>query len=227
MHRCFMCSTLKAKLLWVVILAVVTSAGFVVVQSVGNARSKARQGSCDGNLATIGILLQSYKIKHGQLPPAIMYDKNGRAMHNWRAVLVKSELSTDFADYDLDRAWNSEENVRFASRMPNFFSCGNENAHVKGADVSSYFLANCIRNATLELDHTLRVLLDGPVAFEANGIFHSWLEPVDSDALVEELNSQLDWSSSGIGADPDGIGLLNRDGTVVRKHACGSRPREK
>ncbi len=110
--------TLRRLLAAVALLAVLVCFG---VMPLRRAREEA---SCEANLRTIGLALQSYHSAYGCFPPACTTDSSGNPMHSWR-VLILPFTGEDalYRSYRLDEPWNGPNNSRLAGKMPAFFAC--------------------------------------------------------------------------------------------------------
>jgi prepilin-type processing-associated H-X9-DG protein len=68
--------------------------------------------------------MSAYEAAHGTLPPAFVADENGKPMHSWR-VLILPYLGQQalYDQYDLEKPWDSPENLAVAQMMPAVFAC--------------------------------------------------------------------------------------------------------
>lgn len=65
-------------------------------------------------LQEVGLALLSYHQAYGKLPPAVVYDKNGRPLYSWRVlVLPYLEMKHIHDKFRMDEAWDSEHNKSF------------------------------------------------------------------------------------------------------------------
>lgn len=194
-------------------------AGLIVLAYFGAVRPAeraAKQSACTGNLTMIEVLLHAYRVRHGEFPPAVVYDENGEPMHSWRMLLVRSELQHEFGNYDLDEPWDGPNNRRFADKAPSCYRCPNDN----DATSSSTSYVMIIRPAKIPSDgNGSTESAQNPdlimVCEFADSDIH-WMEPHDLEvsAVDHEVN---DFSAESIRShDPLGPGVIFMDLSVFR-----------
>ena len=96
------------------------------VNGMAEVRDSANRASCSGHLCCIGTYLHYYHEKYGHFPPAYQVDASGAPVHSWRVLLMLLDEPKLFADYRLDEPWDSPNNRKLESLMPNFFRCPSE-----------------------------------------------------------------------------------------------------
>ena len=145
------------------------------------AREAAECSQCESNLIAISAALDSYYAKHGEYPPAVMYDENGQAMHSWRALLLPHlgpEGINLASQYNMDEPWDSNHNSNFVSRMPAVYACPSDGKSLQGetsylAIVGDNTVINRDRPTRRSADYDGPVLRDNPsetmVIIEASG----------------------------------------------------------
>src|SRR2546421_760485 len=72
----------------------------------------------------IATALHGYADDHdGRLPPAVLYDQEGRPLHSWR-VLILPYLGERalYDEFRLDEPWDSPHNLALLPRMPNVYA---------------------------------------------------------------------------------------------------------
>jgi hypothetical protein len=63
--------------------------------------------------------LVDYNDKHGRLPPAVVYGKDGKPLHSWRVLILPFiEEEELYRQFRLDEPWDSPHNRKLLSRMP-------------------------------------------------------------------------------------------------------------
>src|SRR4051812_42570179 len=61
------------------------------------------------SMRSIGVALQSYHEVYGELPPAVVRDKNGQPLYSWRVALLPFlEEHNIYQEFKLDEPWDSE-----------------------------------------------------------------------------------------------------------------------
>lgn len=67
--------------------------------------------------------MHGYHEKHGHLPPAAVYDQDGKPLLSWRvALLPYLEEKELFDRFHLDEPWDSPHNMRLLSSMPRIYA---------------------------------------------------------------------------------------------------------
>jgi hypothetical protein len=71
------------------------------------------------SLSAIGQALLFYHKKHGQLPPAVITDRQGKPLYSWRvALLVYLEEAELYDEFKRDEPWDSPHNKKLLTRTP-------------------------------------------------------------------------------------------------------------
>lgn len=82
------------------------------------------------NLHSLALAMRCYADEKGSLPPAAVFDKNGKALLSWR-VLMLPELEGNGRDeaepglfnrFKLDEPWDSPNNFSLLAKMPRIFA---------------------------------------------------------------------------------------------------------
>lgn len=92
-------------------LAVSAVLGGIMVPAVQKVRDAADRMTSQNNLKQIGIALHNYHDAMGAFPPAVVRDKNGKALYSWR-VLILPYLEQDviYKNWKKDEPWDSPHN---------------------------------------------------------------------------------------------------------------------
>lgn len=140
------------------------------------------------SLQEVGLALVSYHQAFGKLPPAVVYDNDGKALYSWR-VLVLPFLDLDHIHerFKLDEPWDSEHNKSFldTSRHP-------WRSRYGGFD---------------PVGTTRYQVLVGPgTAFERPGLtFNDFPDGLENTILVVEASEPVPWSKpADLVYDPKG-----------------------
>ena len=83
----------------------------MMVPAVQKVRDAADRMTSQNNLKQIGLALHSYHDAMGAFPPAVVRDKNGKALYSWR-VLILPYLEQDviYKNWKKDEPWDSPHN---------------------------------------------------------------------------------------------------------------------
>ena len=92
-------------------LAVSAVLGGMMVPAIQKVRDAADRMTSQNNLKQIGLALHNYHDAMGALPPAVVRDKNGKALYSWR-VLILPYLEQDviYKNWKKDEPWDSPHN---------------------------------------------------------------------------------------------------------------------
>jgi hypothetical protein len=76
-------------------------------------RANRNGAVCEGNLATISLLLQNYARIKQHFPPSTLLDSQGKPLHSWRLLVLETAgapLDSLFQQADLTVPWNHARN---------------------------------------------------------------------------------------------------------------------
>ena len=92
-------------------LAVSAVLGGMMVPAIQKVRDAADRMTSQNNLKQIGLALHTYHDAMGAFPPAVVRDKNGKALYSWR-VLILPYLEQDviYKNWKKDEPWDSPHN---------------------------------------------------------------------------------------------------------------------
>jgi prepilin-type processing-associated H-X9-DG protein len=107
----------------------------------------ASRAVCKFNLQHIYLALQNYHKDYESLPPAVIYDAQGRPMHSWRVLLMPYlDNAAAYNLYRFNEPWNSPHNRRFET-CGQVFQCPNDAKRNPKAWNTSYVA--CVGKGTL------------------------------------------------------------------------------
>jgi prepilin-type processing-associated H-X9-DG protein len=152
-------------------------------------------------------------------------DENGRPMHSWRvAILPFIECQHLYDQYNFDEPWDSPNNMRVASQMPEILRCpsapdtGDSNlTHYvvvlgdspPGEKPDTMFGANRWTRMSEVIDGTSNTLLVVEVKEPV-----PWTQP-DNDLRLSKMNFRINQGSRSIGSfHSGGANVLFADGSV-------------
>jgi hypothetical protein len=190
----------------------------LVAPAVTAARMSQQKNRSNEKLQRIAQALEEYRAKHGAYPPAYKLGSDGKPWHSWR-VLILPELGYPdlYKQYDMNAAWDSQQNQSLRSQMPEVFaSPSDENALL--AFETSYLVVvgpDTIFPAGGKTS-TRESISDGPertiLVVEACESGISWMEPRDLSAgkMSYSINAS---TKDGIRSNhPDGASAVFADG---------------
>jgi len=132
----------------------------------------ARFGQAFGILR--GALL-AYRAEHGEFPAPVLQRDPGEPPYSWRVALLPYLGRPDlFHQYRFDRPWNSPDNLRLLSQIPDvyraFGSCSNTTPICHGASLSSTGAARILNDWTE---------VESLVVFGETSVSIPWTSPID------------------------------------------------
>jgi hypothetical protein len=125
----------------------------------------------------IGVALQSYHEVYGELPPAVVRDKDGKPLYSWRVALLPFlEENQLYTQFKLDEPWDSEHNKRFLEPTPHCYR-----PHLGGNDAPGL---------------TRYQVLVGPgTAFERDGLtWDDFPDGLSNTLLMVEAGAPVPWA---------------------------------
>jgi hypothetical protein len=101
--------------------------GNVCIPLVGIAsrqvKLKAAHVISANNLKQVGLSMHNYNGFYRQLPPAVVYDRDGNPLYSWRVLLLPYiEEDALYNEFHLDEPWDSPHNKPLVARMPKFYA---------------------------------------------------------------------------------------------------------
>jgi hypothetical protein len=108
-----------------------------LVIGIQRVRGAANRMASSNNLRQLTLATINYAdMNQGRMPPAVVYDKNGRPLYSWR-VLILPDLGEDplFQAFNLEEPWDSPNNRPLVASMPRVFRDPGRDA---GPDLTYY-----------------------------------------------------------------------------------------
>jgi hypothetical protein len=106
---------------------VVSCGGLVVIVSTAasaltSGRTAARRVEAENDLKQIGSALHQYESAHGEFPPAVVYDGQGKPLYSWRVLLLPYlDQARLAAEFHYDEPWDSPHNQSLLPRCPRVY----------------------------------------------------------------------------------------------------------
>jgi prepilin-type processing-associated H-X9-DG protein len=123
---------------WIVVLVVAIVGGVgvlclipailigLMIPAVQKVREAAARIQDANNLKQLSLAVVAYSDDHGnQLPPAVVYDKDGQPLYSWRVLILPylgPEEQQLYQQFHLDEPWDSPHNKPLLARMPQVFA---------------------------------------------------------------------------------------------------------
>lgn len=149
------------------------------------AREAARRAQATNNSKQILLALHNYHDAYGTLPPAVVTDAAGQPLYSGRVLLLPFlEQEALYRAFDLDKAWDSPENLQLSQTIIPTFMDPSSPINLPGqtnfvfvTGKGTAFEAGQMSKLTDILDGTSNTLVI--VELKNSGI--SWAEPKDLD----------------------------------------------
>lgn len=179
-------------------------------------RDAARRAWSQNNLKQIGLAVQSYEQAHGSLPPGGTFDRRGRPVHGWQAMILPYVEQKELYDrIDFSNPWNGLQNAPvFRTEIATYQNPGiRERTNAAGFALSHYAANVSLlggdhpRKFTEVTDGTSNTLLAG----EVTAGFKAWGDPTNWRDPTLGLNSNPAGFASPY---PGGVNFLMADGSV-------------
>jgi type II secretory pathway pseudopilin PulG len=182
--------------------------------SVRHVRTAARQSTCQSHVELLLRALYAYRNDYGTFPPSYSVDSQGRPLHSWRVLLLPylgPEAQTLHAQMNLNEAWNSPLNLRFAQSVPEVFVCPDDQPFAPG-DTSYCVVTGAQYAFRPQTGVDADQFIDDPattlliVELHNSGI--NWMQPTDVSptVLAQGLNSGVQGTCGSL--HPGGVTMV-------------------
>ena len=154
----------------------------LLLPAVSAAREAARRNGCINNARMITLAILNYEAANGHLPPAVVTDDQGNPMHSWRVLILPYlEEGALYAEYDMDKPWNSPENMAVTATMPGIYCCPSEPAESTFTNYAVVVGPNTAfpGTSTKKISHIKDGVSQTVGVVETTGTNIHWSEPVD------------------------------------------------
>jgi hypothetical protein len=95
----------------------------LLIPEVLSVRSAASRAQSANNLKQLAIAMHNFNDSTGQLPPAVVYDRDGKPLYSWRVLLLPYiEQNQLYTEFHLDEPWDSPHNKPLLARMPKTYA---------------------------------------------------------------------------------------------------------
>jgi hypothetical protein len=95
----------------------------LLLPAVQKVREAAVRIQGQNNLHQLALGMHNFNDDHGQLPPAVVYDRDGKPLYSWRVLLLPYLGEENlYRDFHLDEPWDSPHNKALLSRMPKVYA---------------------------------------------------------------------------------------------------------
>ncbi len=182
---------IAALVFWVLVALTIG----LLFPSVSTPRSAWRRAACLNGIRQIslGLVNYYYKESRGTLPPAVLFDEQGRPLHSWRALMLPYlEQQALFQQIDLTKPWNDPAKTQATRTVVDAMNCP---ARFNGLPKTSYFAVTGERTLWPKEAKRLHKIRDRPsetiLILENWQKRNSWAEPSDLtfDEAVEMLTT--------------------------------------
>jgi hypothetical protein len=166
----------------------VTAAG-LIKEFMSQMKVAAARTQSTNNLKQIGLAFHNYHDQHGSLPPAAVYDKDGKALLSWR-VLILPYIGQDelYKEFRLNEPWDSDHNKKLLAKIPPIYVMPSAKASAVGGTYYQGFLG---KTAAFEGKRGLR--------------FADFTDGLSNTILIAESAADVPWTKpADLPFDPDG-----------------------
>lgn len=205
----------------------------LLLPSVGDGRTPARRTQCKNNLKQLGLAMHNFHDVDGHFPAAagITKEVTSPAAVSWRVTLLPYiEQSQLFAEYNLERPWDSPENLPIAARRIEVYVCPSQPPITQSNSESQFFTSYVVPTGNHSIfpkdgkaAHSLAEIMDGTsnslLIMEACGTRIVWTNPHDIDVDSATIGINLPGHEPGFS---DGIMSSHHIGGAQAAMADGS-----
>jgi hypothetical protein len=104
-----------------VAVAILAGLGWLLAMANDYRQEVVERASC--SLTGIAMAFHNYQEANGALPPAVVYDKDGKPLYSWRVLLLPYiEERELYQEFRLNEPWDSEHNIALLPRMPKYYA---------------------------------------------------------------------------------------------------------
>jgi hypothetical protein len=94
-----------------VLVLCVVGPGLLLIPAVAKVRQAAARMESQNNLKELAIAMHNYHSVYQELPPAVVYDRDGKPLYSWRVLILPFiEQEAIYRSYHLDEPWDSPHN---------------------------------------------------------------------------------------------------------------------
>ncbi|MCA9069462.1 MAG: DUF1559 domain-containing protein, partial [Planctomycetaceae bacterium] len=154
---------------------------YVLLMPVQQVRVARQHFICKSNLKQITLALHNYHEINGCFPPAYVSDRKGKPLYSWRVLLLPDlDRKKLYEEFDLSKPWDSPENLKLLSQMPECYGCPTEVDWREKPTTTSYL--------AVVGEHTAW-------PFERSTQFSDFTDGTPNTILVMESRSQIPWTA--------------------------------
>jgi hypothetical protein len=159
-------------------------------------REAADRAQSQNNLRQIAIAMHDFNDAQGRMPPAVVYDRNGKPLYSWRVLLLPYIEQQDlYKNFHLDEAWDSSHNMKLLSRMPKTYQCPRDRS-----GTNTHYLAfdspGCAFNSKLQSGglRPLPFVMNGFEAGITSRIPATFQDGTSQTIVVAEADESVPWT---------------------------------
>ncbi len=103
------------------------------------ARFRASQQLSKNSHKQLALGLHNFHDHHARFPPQRLVDEQGRLLHSWRVLILPylGEVQL-YNQFRLDEPWDSEHNIRLATKMPEVFRSPDDSPEMTAASKTRF-----------------------------------------------------------------------------------------
>ena len=138
----------EAEFLWpslmllIFLLVLLFAVLALVMPQANQAREASCRTTCANNLYEIASALHRYHRTHGCFPPAYVADKDGKAMHSWRVLLLPYlDQRPLYHMFVLAEPWDGPKNKRWSATPLRTFACPDDGVDLVQNPLQTSYLA--------------------------------------------------------------------------------------
>jgi hypothetical protein len=101
-----------------VVLLCLVGPALLLIPAVSKVREAAARAQSQNNLKQLALAMHNYQDTFQQLPPAVVYDKDGKPLYSWRVLILPFiEQDNIYRQWHFDEPWDGPNNKQLSAML--------------------------------------------------------------------------------------------------------------
>jgi hypothetical protein len=168
----------------------------LLLPAVQKVREAANRMASQNNLKQVALAVHNYHATNGCLPPAVVYDAQGKPLYSWRVLLLPYlGEGALYQQFRLEEPWDSPQNKALLPLMPRMYL---DPSRPDTGDGTTTYLALTGKGTVFESDpqNGLVPLKDNPKLFRAKPLlsFKDIPDGTSNTIMIAEAADPVPWT---------------------------------